>query len=58
MLRSTASNWERADSAPRPGREIALETKGLTRVTSGKVLVDDISVRVRRGEVLAVPILP
>ena len=36
------------------GREIALETKHLYRAVPGKVLVNDISVAVRQGEILAV----
>lgn len=36
------------------GPEIALETRGLSRVVSGRALVADISVQVRRGEVMAV----
>jgi putative ABC transport system ATP-binding protein len=38
----------------RSGPAIALETKQLCRAVVGKVLVDDISVQVQRGEVLAV----
>jgi putative ABC transport system ATP-binding protein len=37
-----------------PTQDIVLETKDLTREIVGKVLVDQISVQVRRGEVLAV----
>jgi putative ABC transport system ATP-binding protein len=36
------------------GREIVLETKHLYRAVQGKVLVNDISVEVRQGEILAV----
>ena len=36
------------------GREIALETKHLYRAVPGKVLVNDIGVEVRQGEILAV----
>jgi putative ABC transport system ATP-binding protein len=38
----------------RRGREIVLETTNLSRAIDGKVLVGDISVQVRQGEVLAV----
>src|SRR3982074_797124 len=34
--------------------DVALETKGLSRTVAGRVLVSDISVQVRLGEVLAV----
>src|SRR3982074_3618090 len=34
--------------------DVALETKGLSRTVAGKTLVNDISVQVRQGEVLAV----
>jgi putative ABC transport system ATP-binding protein len=37
-----------------PGRQIALETKHLYRAVPGKILVDDISVEVQQGEILAV----
>lgn len=37
-----------------PSQDIVLETKELSRAIEGKVLVDGISVQVRRGEVLAV----
>jgi hypothetical protein len=36
------------------GRTIALETKNLSRAIPGKVIVNDISVQVHQGEVLAV----
>ena len=36
------------------GREIALETKHLNRAVPGKVLVNDISLEVQQGEILAV----
>jgi ABC-type multidrug transport system fused ATPase/permease subunit len=36
------------------GREIVLETKHLYRAVPGNVLVNDISVEVRQGEILAV----
>ncbi len=50
-----ASNYAiPARSTRHPGREIALETKNLSRAIAGKVLVEDISLQVQPGEVLAV----
>jgi ABC-type sulfate/molybdate transport systems ATPase subunit len=43
-----------AGSATHGGQGIALEAKHLSRAITGKVLVDDISVQVQQGEVLAV----
>jgi putative ABC transport system ATP-binding protein len=43
-----------SDSAPRSSCAIALETKNLSRAVVGKVLVNEITVQVHQGEVLAV----
>lgn len=43
-----------SDFAPHSSRAIALETKGLSRAISGKVLVNKITVQVQQGELLAV----
>jgi len=37
-----------------PGRKLALRTDGLTRVAGGRTLVDDVSVAVETGEVVAI----
>jgi putative ABC transport system ATP-binding protein len=42
------------DAAALAGFAVALETRNLSRAVGGKLLVNDISVRVRQGEVLAV----
>jgi putative ABC transport system ATP-binding protein len=42
------------DSDTHSGRDIALETRNLSRAIAGKVLIDDIGVKVHQGEVLAV----
>jgi putative ABC transport system ATP-binding protein len=42
------------DAAADVNSAIALETKGLSRAVAGRVLVDDITVRVQQGEVVAV----
>lgn len=41
-------------AADRPSELLTLETRNLSRAVSGKVLVDDISVQIHPGEVLAV----
>lgn len=41
-------------SAPRPQQEPALETRELRRIVAAKVLVDDVSIQIAEGEVLAV----
>ncbi len=43
-----------AGSAAHSGGNIVLETRNLSRAVAGKVLVNDISVRVQRGEIVAV----
>jgi putative ABC transport system ATP-binding protein len=43
-----------SDSAPHASRAIALETRNLSRAVVGKVLVNEVTVRVQQGEVLAV----
>jgi putative ABC transport system ATP-binding protein len=43
-----------SDSAPHPSCAIALETRNLSRAVAGKVLVNEITVEVQQGEVLAV----
>lgn len=43
-----------ADGRTTVAPEIDLETRGLSRAVPGHVLVDDVSVSVRRGEVLAI----
>jgi putative ABC transport system ATP-binding protein len=45
-LRSTAMDW--------PQKELMLETRNLTRAVANKVLVNNISLQVKPGEVLAV----
>lgn len=52
--REGVMNTVLADSADFSGRHAFLETKDLTREVAGKVLVNAISVKVERGEVLAV----
>ena len=42
------------DAAALAGFAVALETRNLSRAVAGKLLVNDISVQVRQGEVLAV----
>ena len=42
------------DAAALAGFTVALETRNLSRAVAGKLLVNDISVQVRQGEVLAV----
>jgi putative ABC transport system ATP-binding protein len=42
------------DAAPDANCAIALETRSLSRAVAGKVLVNDVSVQVNQGEVLAV----
>jgi putative ABC transport system ATP-binding protein len=42
------------DSAPQSRCAIALETKNLSRAVTGKVLVNDVTVQILQGEVLAV----
>ena len=42
------------DAAALAGFTVALETRNLSRAVAGKLLVNDISVEVRQGEVLAV----
>src|SRR5258708_35311298 len=42
------------DAAALAGFAVALETRNLSRAVAGKLLVDDISVQVQQGEVLAV----
>jgi putative ABC transport system ATP-binding protein len=42
------------DCAPHASRAIALETRNLSRAVAAKVLVNDVTVQVRQGEVLAV----
>ena len=43
-----------SDPAPHSSYAIAIETRNLSRAVVGKVLVNDITVQVRQGEVLAV----
>ncbi len=50
----TNSHGAPACSAARSGGDTVLETRNLTRAITGKVLVDDINVKVQRGEILAV----
>src|ERR1700754_5073990 len=47
-------NVKELDFAPQSGCATALETKNLSRAVSGKVLVNEITVQVPQGEVLAV----
>jgi len=47
-------NVNELDSAPRSGSAIALETKNLSRAVLGKVLVNEVTVQILQGEVLAV----
>ncbi len=54
MLTNTRNYGVPAGSATHAGRNIALEAKHLSRAIAGKVLVNDINVQVRQGEVLAV----
>ncbi len=54
MLPNASIHEVPAGPATHAGRAIALEAKQLSREIAGKVLVDDISVQVRQGEVLAV----
>jgi len=42
------------NSAGPPGRKLALRTDGLTRVADGRTLVDDVSISVETGEVVAI----
>ncbi len=49
-----SSDGAPARSAARSGGYTVLETRNLTRAITGKVLVDDISVQVQQGEILAV----
>src|SRR5882757_151159 len=42
------------DAAALAGVAVALETRNLSRTVGGKLLVNDISVRVHQGEILAV----
>jgi putative ABC transport system ATP-binding protein len=53
-LGGTLDDPGRPASAYRPPEVPALETRGLSRTVSGKILVDSISVRILAGEVLAV----
>jgi ABC-type sulfate/molybdate transport systems ATPase subunit len=50
----SAQGVERRPSAAGPGNTLTLETRDLSRAVAGKVLVSDINVQVRPGEVLAV----
>jgi len=54
MLTNATSRGVLAGSATPEGLGVALEARHLSRAIAGKVLVDDISVQVRQGEVLAV----
>jgi ABC-type iron transport system FetAB ATPase subunit len=54
MLPNASIHNVPAGPATHASRAIALEAKQLSREIAGKVLVDDISVQVRQGEVLAV----
>ena len=54
MPTSKMVNGVPAGAGPPSGRAIALETKNLSRAIPGKVIVNDISVHVHQGEVLAV----
>jgi len=54
MLTDATTQGGSAGSATPGGQGIALEAKHLSRAITGKVLVDDISVQVQQGEVLAV----
>ena len=49
-----SSDGAPARSAARSGGYTVLETRNLTRAITGKVLVNDISVQVQQGEILAV----
>ncbi|HSZ88447.1 MAG TPA: phosphate ABC transporter ATP-binding protein [Acetobacteraceae bacterium] len=53
-LGGTLDDPGRPGSTYRPPEVPTLETRGLSRTVSGKILVDSISVRIRPGEVLAV----
>jgi putative ABC transport system ATP-binding protein len=50
----TSSRDVPARSAANSGGDTALETRNLSREVMGKVLVNDISVQVQQGEILAV----
>ncbi len=50
----TNSQGAPADSAVHSDGDTVLETRNLTRAITGKVLVNDISVKVHQGEILAV----
>jgi len=50
----SSSHGAPAGSVARSGGYTVLETRNLTRAITGKVLVDDISVKVQQGEILAV----
>ncbi len=50
----TDSRGAPADSAAHSTGDTVLETRNLTRAITGKVLVNDISVKVHQGEILAV----
>lgn len=52
MAEQLAESWQ--TSLDQPLQVPALETRNLSRAVSGKLLVDSITVRVARGEVLAV----
>ena len=54
MLTNATSRGVLAGFATPEGQGVALEARHLSRAIAGKVLVDDISVQVRQGEVLAV----
>src|SRR5258705_1953263 len=50
----TTSEFAKRDAATHSSRAIVLETKNLSRAVAGKVLVNEITVQVQQGEVLAV----
>jgi len=54
MLRNIVNCGVPDDSGTHSGRKIALETRNLSRAIEGKMLVNDISVQVNQGTVLAV----
>jgi putative ABC transport system ATP-binding protein len=54
MITETRNEGQLAEADTYSGRDAALETKNLSRAIAGKMLVNDITVQMRQGEVLAV----
>jgi len=54
MLTNTSNQGLPAASVTHSNQDIALETKNLYRAIVGKMVVNDISVQVKQGEVLAI----